>query len=179
MVPGPEMEPPQREALHVLGHGVPNLTIIDFTNDMMSYIAASKVVVSMAGYNTVTELLSLGVSGVLVPRVNPSQEQWIRATRLERLGLFSVIHPDQYSETTLRTALNSALAATNTDLSNTQLDMNALDTVREYVKELMAEHDTGGWKKLQLQNVTAIDRPSNDENATTSPIAISLGGTKQ
>jgi len=179
LVPGPEMEPEQRGALRRLGSGVPNLTIFDFTNDMMSYIAAADVVVSMAGYNTVTELLSLGVSGVLVPRVRPSQEQWIRATRLERLGLFSVIHPDQYSEEALRTALDKALAGSNNDSSKVRLDMNALETVHEYVQELMAEHDTGGWKKLQLQNVTALERPSNDSCATAVPLAIPIGGTKQ
>ncbi len=179
LVPGPEMEPKQREALHLLGQGVPNLTIIDFTNDMMSYIAAADAVVSMAGYNTVTELLSLGVSGVLIPRVSPSQEQWIRATRLERLGLFNVIHPDQYSEATLRTALEVAMATANTDLSKTQLDMNALDTVYDYVQELMNEHDSGGWKKLQRQNVTAFNRPSSIEDATANPVATSMSGSNQ
>jgi len=124
----------------------------------------------MAGYNTVTELLSLGVPGVLVPRINPSQEQWIRATRLEQLGLFNVIHPDQYSPRTLRTALDRALAGANSDSVEVGLDMNALETVNRYLDELMVEHDSGGWKKLKLQNVTEFEQACND--SVTRPLAL-------
>src|SRR5688572_17227395 len=38
-----------------------HLTVIEFTPDLISYLAAADLVVSMAGYNTVCEMLSLGV----------------------------------------------------------------------------------------------------------------------
>jgi len=152
VVTGPEMSPSQRKELHALGRGEPNVTLIDFTNDMMSYLSAADVAISMAGYNTVTELLSLGVSAVLVPRAAPSQEQWMRATRLEHLGLFQVIHPDQYSEKTVKIAIEPILLRAAPDTDRLKLDMNGLDNVHQYVQELLNEHDTGGWKKLQLRN---------------------------
>ena len=175
---GPEMEAEQREDLHRVGRGVPNLTLIDFTNDMMSYMAAANAVVAMAGYNTVTELLSLGVPAVLVPRTSPSQEQWIRATRLEQLGLFNVIHPDQYSAETLRRSLGEVLAQSRQNDAKHQLDMNALETVHDYVQELLVEHDSGGWKKLRLQNVTEFERPANDTPVRPLTLAVPLSGAK-
>jgi predicted glycosyltransferase len=176
VVPGPEMEEEPRKALRDLGSPQAGLTIIDFTNDMMSYIAASDVVVSMAGYNTVTELLSLGVPGVLVPRVRPSQEQWIRATRLERLGLFTVIHPDQYSESTIKAAVDDVLATRHLNGKKCEIDMNGLQAVHDHVQALMAEHVTGGWKKLQLQNVAELDVRNKDPLAVTGMPTVATPG---
>lgn len=150
VVPGPEMAPGRRDELHALAGAQQQMTVIDFTNDMMSYLRAADTVVSMAGYNTVTELLSLGVSAVLVPRAAPSQEQWMRATRLERLGLFKVIHPDQVTESSLRNAVFNVLYREKTSGESTKLDMQGLDAVYEQVRQLLSDHDTGGWKKLQL-----------------------------
>lgn len=153
VVHGPEIDESARAELRQLVSGEKNVTAIDFTNDMMSYLSAATMAISMAGYNTVTELLSLGVSAVLVPRAKPSQEQWMRATRLERLGLFTVIHPDQFSVETLRTSVDRVFKETENGRVRRQIDMAALDVVHNCVQELLREHDTGGWKKLQLRNV--------------------------
>ena len=60
---------------------------------MMSYMDAADVVVSMGGYNTICEILTLRKRAVVVPRTRPVQEQLIRAERMARLGLMRVIHP--------------------------------------------------------------------------------------
>jgi UDP-N-acetylglucosamine transferase subunit ALG13 len=72
---------------------VPKLQVIEFTDQMMNYMQAADVVVSMAGYNTICEILSLGKRAVIVPRVEPVQEQKIRAERMVGLGLFKMIYP--------------------------------------------------------------------------------------
>src|SRR5207249_1090354 len=45
------------------------------------------------GYNTVCEALSFEKHALIVPRVKPESEQWIRAQRLRDLGLVDVLHP--------------------------------------------------------------------------------------
>ena len=45
----------------------------------------------MGGYNTVTEILSLGKPALIVPRNKPRLEQTIRAERLQALGVVDVI----------------------------------------------------------------------------------------
>src|SRR5436309_14007778 len=51
--------------------------------------------VAMAGYNTVCEVLCHRKPALFVPRVRPRRDQWIRASRLQTLGLLDVLHPDQ------------------------------------------------------------------------------------
>ena len=71
-----------------------DVTIVDFCDEMTATIAAADAVVSMGGYNTVCELLATGTPAVIVPRVWPRLEQWIRCERLASLGQFRVLHPD-------------------------------------------------------------------------------------
>jgi predicted glycosyltransferase len=48
-------------------------------------------IVSMGGYNTFCEILSLDKPAVIVPRTRPRLEQYIRAERAERLGLVRML----------------------------------------------------------------------------------------
>ncbi|MEM9370844.1 MAG: glycosyltransferase [Pseudomonadota bacterium] len=49
-------------------------------------------VVAMGGYNTFCEILSMDKPAILCPRTQPRQEQLIRATSAERLGLTRMIN---------------------------------------------------------------------------------------
>jgi predicted glycosyltransferase len=63
---GPEMPLPQRQALYQAAEQYPQVQICEFTDDLMSYMEAADTVVSMAGYNTVCEILSLSKRAVVV-----------------------------------------------------------------------------------------------------------------
>lgn len=65
-----------------------------FSPDPLPLFAAADLVVSMAGYNTVCELLALRQRVLLVPRVTPRQEQLVRARLLARHGLVQMLHPE-------------------------------------------------------------------------------------
>lgn len=60
-------------------------------SDCVSLFARAGVVVTMAGYNSTVEALSVGSRPILVPRRAPRREQAIRATRLASLGLADVV----------------------------------------------------------------------------------------
>jgi hypothetical protein len=62
----------------------------------------------MGGYNATIEALSFGKPTLIVPRVRPRLEQWIRAERLRVLGLVDVLHPDELSPDRLSRWLASA-----------------------------------------------------------------------
>ena len=94
IISGPEMPLFQKQSLHQTVAQHSQIIIKEFTDDLMSYIEAADTVVSMGGYNTVSEILSLNKRAVVVPRIQPSQEQWIRAKQMAKLGLFKVIHPN-------------------------------------------------------------------------------------
>lgn len=95
LICGPEMSESNRRRIRAAAAGYPGVTIQEFNNDMMGCMDAADLVVSMAGYNTICEILSVRKRAVVVPRARPVQEQWIRAERMARLGLLRAIHPDE------------------------------------------------------------------------------------
>jgi predicted glycosyltransferase len=93
LVSGPFMPAARREALQDLAAGLPLARVVEFVEDLPDYVAAADVVVSMAGYNTVCEILSFARPAVLVPRAEPSLEQTLRARALGQRGLVRMLHP--------------------------------------------------------------------------------------
>ncbi|MFT3802425.1 MAG: glycosyl transferase family 28 [Burkholderiaceae bacterium] len=97
IVCGMRMPEQQRRALHQIAANRARLCILDAVRDPIRLMREARRVVAMGGYNTVTEILSLGCRALVVPRVTPRQEQWIRARRLSAMGLIDVMHPDRLS----------------------------------------------------------------------------------
>ncbi|MBI5709812.1 MAG: glycosyltransferase [Candidatus Eisenbacteria bacterium] len=93
LVAGPGMPEEQRASLRTRAVR-PDVFFTDFSSHMTSLFAAADVVVTMGGYNSVMEILSLRRRAVVVPRVVPRTEQLIRAERLAARGLVRLVHPD-------------------------------------------------------------------------------------
>jgi predicted glycosyltransferase len=111
IVCGPEMAPPQREALMRVAAELGRVSTQVFSEDMMSLIGAADVALTMGGYNTVCELLANGRRAVVVPRVVPGQEQLLRAERMAQRGLLTMLHPHEATPHTLLQALRAEFAA--------------------------------------------------------------------
>ena len=90
----------------------------------------------MGGYNTVCEALSFEKHALIVPRVNPEPEQWIRAQHLRDMGLIDVLHPDELSATALSTWLARDLGPP--PASRKAIDFNGLARVPVLLAELLA-----------------------------------------
>lgn len=86
-----------------------SITIKRFTKHMQQYMSQASSLVTMGGYNTVYEGLSLHKRMVVVPRTTPSKEQEIRAERLTRLGHIQSIHPSELTPHKLADAVYSSL----------------------------------------------------------------------
>ncbi len=108
MVAGPLMPPVQRAALTELIAGL-DIQLCELRRDMEYVIAGARAVVSMAGYNTVSELMRARKPALLVPRSGPSQEQLIRARSLTAMGLQDMLHPAELSPAALRRSLDRLL----------------------------------------------------------------------
>jgi predicted glycosyltransferase len=137
VVCGPEMPNQQRLDLQEQADRYPHVQFYSFTGEMESLIAAADVVVAMAGYNTVCEILSLNKRAIVIPRVRPTEEQWIRAERMSRLGLFKTIHPDELTPERLMRCLNESLDSDGEMAPS--LNLNALPVVAERVKALLGD----------------------------------------
>jgi predicted glycosyltransferase len=135
---GPEMLQEQRQELARLVEQFPHVQISEFTDDLASYMDAADTVVCMGGYNTICEVLSLSKKAVVVPRINPVQEQWIRAQRMAEFGLFEAIHPDNLTPQSL---INAVLEQLRSDTSFlpplARLDLEALPRISYYLSTLV------------------------------------------
>lgn len=136
IISGPEMPAAQREEIRQRMGRLPLVELLEFTDDLVGFMDAADVVVSMGGYNTVGEILSLQKRAIVVPRMLPVEEQWIRAERMAKLGLFCAIHPDCLTPELLMKQLQSELEDVD-DLAPPRLDMNGLPRIAEYLARLI------------------------------------------
>lgn len=121
IVTGPLM--PESESAALLDAVHPPATrVVPFAPDLTSWINAADLVISMAGYNTVTEALGYGKRMVVVPRVEPA-EQRIRAERLAGRGLLRMVHPRDLTPEELARQVQAALASPPPDV---RLDFGGL-----------------------------------------------------
>jgi len=111
IITGPELDASKQVEIHTLASQHERVQIMEFTDDMMAYLDAADVVVSMGGYNTICEILSLRKRAIIVPRVKPVSEQCIRAERMAARGLFRTIHPDRITPEILMKEVSDELSA--------------------------------------------------------------------
>ena len=133
VVTGPLMTRAKRDLLR---GAVPSdrVTLLDFTPDLVSYIAAADLVVSMAGYNTVCETLSLGIRSLLVPRVRPRAEQRIRAERMVQRGLAHMLLPEDMTPASLACNVDAGLSA---ELPQAGLEFTGLALASQHIREML------------------------------------------
>jgi len=146
IVGGSEMPLAQKHDLLARIRPVSHWHWLEFTPDLASYMAAADLVVSMGGYNTVSEILSLQKRAVVVPRIEPVAEQWIRAQRLAEGGVLRMLHPHQLTPQRLAAVMSEELTASPRVASDYTLDFNALPRITEAFLHLLEQEDS--FKKL-------------------------------
>jgi predicted glycosyltransferase len=137
VVTGPYMPAVERETLYGLAAGAPNLQIIEFESDLPALMRRAERVICMGGYNTVCEILAYNKPTLIVPRVHPRQEQWIRAVRLAELGLIDVLHPNHLNPNTLNRWLRTEAGPRPNPW--TVLNLDGVSTLPDLLAEVMGE----------------------------------------
>ena len=94
LVTGPLMSPARRAELARAAADNPQVRILEFISNPMAAMRAAHCVVTMGGYNSVCDVLSIGARALVVPRVVPRAEQLIRAERLSARGLVDMMRPE-------------------------------------------------------------------------------------
>lgn len=135
---GPEMPLSQQQAIQKHARQYPAVDVQVFTDNLLGYLDAADAVVSMGGYNTLTEILALNKRTVVVPRMTPSQEQLIRAERFMRNGLIRAIHPDHLQPKTLLQAIMAQLEDRASPAL--ELDFNGLPRITEHLSNLFVHY---------------------------------------
>lgn len=162
IITGPEMPSVQFNSLYQAAQQYPQVMVKEFTNDLMSYLAAADTVVSMGGYNTISEILSLGKKAVVVPRIQPVKEQLIRAQRLEKLGLLTTIHPHKLTQRKLIQAVLEQLNSNEEKPSaSINLNFNALSHIEQEIYRLL-------FRRNLFKQVCCFEQFASPTNFATS-----------
>lgn len=111
------------------------LTIKEFTPDFASYLNAADLVLSMGGYNSVCESLSLGKKLIVVPRIKPRSEQLIRAMSLAHHRVLEMIHPHDLTPTHLLNKITACLQ--HNTLNNVKIDLRGAERASNAIGTLL------------------------------------------
>ncbi len=115
------------------------IRVVPFVQDSPSHIAAADLVVCMAGYNTVAEVLHLKKKALVVPRSGPSAEQRIRATLLAERRLIDVLDPDELTPTRMAERLEADLGRSDLPAASGAPRLDGAGVAAERLLELLRE----------------------------------------
>jgi predicted glycosyltransferase len=139
LVMGPFMASEAREEIAARAAAIGRVNVIEFDSRIEKLIVESQGVVGMCGYNTFCELLSFDKRALMVPRVAPRKEQYVRAYRAAELGLIDMLHPDEADNPA---AMVAALKRLSKRPSPSEVGchhmMNGLDTIGDRVFDLIS-----------------------------------------
>jgi predicted glycosyltransferase len=90
---GPYLPEADFLALQDLAANSPNLVLRRFTPRLMDYFKQADLSISLGGYNTTMNVLKTGVRSLIYPSPSADQsgEQSLRARKLEKLGILTVL----------------------------------------------------------------------------------------
>jgi predicted glycosyltransferase len=135
IVLGSEMPEAKRNTLLEVASLLDRVVIKSGTDNLMRYFVAADVVVSMGGYDRICEIFSAGTPAVVIPKVKSTEEQFIRAVGLKKLGLLKAVHPDRLTpeylmELVLKQLQRDPLKPT------LKLDLGALPRISQHLLQL-------------------------------------------
>ncbi|MEJ5299730.1 MAG: glycosyltransferase [Thermodesulforhabdaceae bacterium] len=91
---GPFLDTQKKQKLEAMAGHDSRIQLKPFAVDFLEVLLQADVSISMAGYNTVMDLLNTGIYGILYP-FRQNREQRLRAERLSQFGNFAIIEePD-------------------------------------------------------------------------------------
>ena len=158
-ITGPLMEGGQREHLRELAKGL-KARVLVHVEDHLSHMNAADLVVTMAGYNSLYQLLRLRKKGLVIPRSGPSAEQQTRARLFAERGLVDVIQPGELSPKKMAEKFMDGLEQTDYPLYEATIDTNGSRRAAERLAEHLttARMSSTAWFSGRGQGETRVYR---------------------
>jgi predicted glycosyltransferase/glutathione synthase/RimK-type ligase-like ATP-grasp enzyme len=131
--------PPQLVGeLEAKARGLP-VRIVPYVQHSRSHMAAADLVVCMAGYNTLSEVLYLMKKALVVPRAGPSAEQRMRAGIFAERGLIDVLDPTALSPESLAQRLVQDLERTDYPMDGKGVPLDGASQAAGWLLELLRD----------------------------------------
>jgi predicted glycosyltransferase len=161
LVFGPFIARDQRNCFMERVARLPNVDAIAFDAKIEHLMSKATSVISMGGYNTFCEILSLDKRALIVPRKTPRLEQAIRAERAAHLGLLRQLDGDGLEPGALRDP--GVMARAIRELPGQPLPSGAflpnlldgLDRIEQLTTPWFDDEEDDGFGSAQLGKVAA------------------------
>lgn len=106
-------------------------------HDTISHVNASDLIISMAGYNTLSEILRLQKPALVIPRSGSSAEQMIRATIFAQRGLIRALDPQDCSSEQLLREILEMLSSRSSSALRDFPKMDGVEKATEILLDLL------------------------------------------
>ncbi|WP_241666537.1 glycosyltransferase family protein [Jejubacter calystegiae] len=134
LITGTMMPTAEFEALQQIVCQRDDLHIIRFIPNPLALLRQAHSIIAMGGYNSTLEILSLNKRALIIPRISPRQEQWIRAIHLAQRNLVSCLHPEDLTPEALSQWICSSWQPDN---PRRHLNLDGLLTFTEKMNALL------------------------------------------
>ncbi len=150
---GPFMDEQVYQRLLQLASGIPYVTFARFTPNLPACLRAADLSISMAGYNTVMDILSSGVRALVSPFVGGGdQEQTVRANKMADMGVLRVLTKEELEPSQLATVILEALQREPVMVSFN--DEGAANSSRILREQLTTWSPPGSYYSVEAETVT-------------------------
>ena len=109
--------------------------MLDFVRNPGLLLRRANRVVTMCGYNALTEALTLRVPVLGVPRVRPRVEQLIRARAFQERGLIDVLCPDDATPKAIASWLDTDLPPPPS--AHERIDFKGLERLPMFLEDIV------------------------------------------
>lgn len=129
---GPYSKPALKEKLELKAIEHQNMKLTGFIENFEEVMAKSSLSISLAGYNTVMNLLNTKTKAIVYPYM-ANIEQNMRAVKLEQLGFLSILRDNDFETTRLKTIIDKTLAM---DYPQSEINLKGAEFCRNYLENL-------------------------------------------
>jgi predicted glycosyltransferase len=105
---GPFMPAERFQSLAQAAVAQTNLTLRQFTPNLLTFMQQASLSVSLGGYNTTMNLLRTGVNALILPS-DKDWEQAVRAEKLQKMGVLGLLQPEDLDPDRLAHRLANAM----------------------------------------------------------------------
>lgn len=136
IITGPMMPSQVRQRIQAEAEKRSDLRVLEYVTEPTWLLEKADWVISMGGYNSTCEILSLEKRALIIPRVKPRREQIIRVELLEKLGLVDMLHPDKLNPPALSAWLHQEKSAPQI---RQKIDLQGLKRIPQFLAEMLAK----------------------------------------
>lgn len=132
VITGPQMNPAQVQQIQDVA--TERTTVVEAVPDALVEVLNADAVISMGGYNSVTEILTTNTPALIVPRETPRTEQLIRAIALKNVEAVDLLRLDELTPQAISAWIRQVVGTVKL---RTHLDLSGLQTVARMAAETL------------------------------------------